>query len=230
MKPLNTPPVVRQINPEVQLDTHVAPQSFSDKAAFAFVKMLRFFADRFFSRRYGHRAVVLETVAAVPGMVGGLWQHLTALRKMCDDEGWIRTLLDEAENERMHLMTFIEIAQPNWFERALIVTVQMVFYNFYFFLYLFAPRTAHRVVAYFEEEAVYSYTQYLAEVDAGRHENVPAPQIAIDYWQLRANARLRDVIIAVRADEAEHRDVNHFFVQELDSRKAHMPLEGQTAR
>jgi ubiquinol oxidase len=126
-------------------------------------------------------------------------------------------------------MTFIEIAQPNWFERALIVAVQLVFYNFYFFLYLLAPRTAHRVVAYFEEEAVFSYTQYLAEVDAGRHENVPAPQIAIDYWQLPQNARLREVILAVRADEAEHRDVNHFFVHELDSRKAHKPLAGQTA-
>jgi ubiquinol oxidase len=229
MKPFDTKPLVRQVNQNVDLDMHVAPQGASDRVAFTFVKMLRFFADRFFSRRYGHRAVVLETVAAVPGMVGGLWQHLTALRKMRDDEGWIRTLLDEAENERMHLMTFIEIAQPNWFERALIVGVQMVFYNFYFFLYLFAPRTAHRVVAYFEEEAVYSYTQYLAEVDAGRHENLPAPQIAIDYWQLPANARLRDVIIAVRADEAEHRDVNHFFVSELDSRKAHKPLEGQTA-
>ncbi|MGY6552250.1 MAG: alternative oxidase [Erythrobacter sp.] len=229
MKPFDTQPMVRQVNLDVDLDVHVAPQGVSDKVAFAFVKMLRFFADKFFSRRYGHRAVVLETVAAVPGMVGGLWQHLTALRKMRDDEGWIRTLLDEAENERMHLMTFIEIAQPNWFERFLIVAVQMIFYNFYFFLYLFAPRTAHRVVAYFEEEAVYSYTQYLAEVDAGKLENVPAPKIAIDYWQLPRDARLRDVIIAVRADEAEHRDVNHFFVSEMDNRKAHKPLEGQTA-
>jgi ubiquinol oxidase len=95
-----------------------------------------------------------------------------------------------------------------------------VFYNFYFFLYLLAPRTAHRVVAYFEEEAVFSYTQYLAEVDAGRHENIPAPQIAIDYWQLPEGSRLRDVIIAVRADEAEHRDVNHYFVAAMDGRKA----------
>ncbi len=218
MKPFDTRPLVRQVNLKVALDTHIVPQSASDKVAFAFVKLLRFFADKFFAKRYGHRAVVLETVAAVPGMVGGLWQHLTALRKMRDDEGWIRTLLDEAENERMHLMTFIEIAQPNWFERALIVAVQLIFYNFYFFLYLLAPRTAHRVVAYFEEEAVFSYTQYLAEVDAGRHANVPAPQIAIDYWQLPQDARLRDVILAVRADEAEHRDVNHFFVRELDRR------------
>ena len=94
-----------------------------------------------------------------------------------------------------------------------------IFYNAYFFLYLFAPRTAHRVVGYFEEEAVISYTQYLAEIDAGRHENVPAPKIAIDYWNLPTNATLRDVIIAVRADEMEHRDVNHGFVDILDQKR-----------
>ncbi|MEP3421812.1 MAG: alternative oxidase [Erythrobacter sp.] len=212
--------IVRQVNLDADIDVHIAPQSISDKVAFAFVKMLRFFADLFFARRYGHRAVVLETVAAVPGMVGGLWQHLRALRMMRDDEGWIRTLLEEAENERMHLMTFVEIAQPNWFERGLIIAVQMIFYNFYFFLYLFAPRTAHRVVGYFEEEAVISYTSYLEQVDAGAHENVAAPQIAIDYWQLPADARLRDVIIAVRSDEAEHRDVNHDFVAKIDERRS----------
>ena len=229
MQHFDSRPMVRQVNAEAVIDSHVQPQRASDKVAYAFVKALRFVADTFFAKRYGHRAVVLETVAAVPGMVGGLWQHLTALRTMRDDEGWIRTLLDEAENERMHLMTFIEIAQPNWFERFLIAATQMVFYNFYFFLYLFAPRTAHRVVGYFEEEAVVSYTAYLAEVDAGRHENVPAPQIAIDYWQLPANARLRDVIIAVRADEAEHRDVNHGFVDILDARKAGAALEDADA-
>ncbi|MEM9311330.1 MAG: alternative oxidase [Pseudomonadota bacterium] len=229
MKHIDTRPLVRQVNVDAIIDRHVEPQNASDKVAFAFVKALRFVADTFFAKRYGHRAVVLETVAAVPGMVGGLWQHLTALRTMRDDEGWIRTLLDEAENERMHLMTFIEIAQPNGFERALIAITQMVFYNFYFFLYLLAPRTAHRVVGYFEEEAVISYTGYLAEVDAGRHENVPAPQIAIDYWQLPANARLRDVIIAVRADEAEHRDVNHGFVDVLDARKADEAIKDASA-
>ncbi|MEM7702198.1 MAG: alternative oxidase [Pseudomonadota bacterium] len=221
MKHVSPLPLVRQVNFDAVIDSHVAPETTSDKIAYGFCKALRFVADTFFAKRYGHRAVVLETVAAVPGMVGGLWQHLTALRTMRDDEGWIRTLLDEAENERMHLMTFIEIAQPNWFERALIAITQMVFYNFYFWLYLFAPRTAHRVVGYFEEEAVISYTSYLAEVDAGRHENVSAPQIAIDYWQLPQDARLRDVIIAVRADEAEHRDVNHSFVDVMDARRGH---------
>lgn len=232
-------PLSRHVDLDRPIDTHVKPKTLSDKISFAFVKALRFVADKFFARRYGHRAVVLETVAAVPGMVGGLLQHLRSLRRMRDDEGWIRTLLDEAENERMHLMTFIEIAQPNWFERFLIMATQFVFYNCYFFLYLFAPRTAHRVVAYFEEEAVISYTAYLKEVDEGRHENVPAPRLAIDYWNLGEDARLRDVIIAVRADEAEHRDVNHHFVDQLDARKhkktvterqADKPVDAQKAR
>ena len=71
------------------------------------------------------------------------------------------------------------------------------------------------MVGYFEEEAVYSYTEYLAGVDSGLYENVPAPQIAIDYWGLAPDAKLRDVIIVVRADEAGHRDVNHDFSDQL---------------
>ena len=197
------------------LEQYSEPRDFRDRVAFAFVKFLRFFADVFFARRYGHRAVVLETVAAVPGMVGGALQHLRALRRMESDRGWIRILLEEAENERMHLMTFIHIAQPSSFERLLVLIAQGVFYNCFFLLYLFSPKTAHRVVGYFEEEAVYSYTEYLAGVDDGTYENIPAPEIAIEYWKLGADARLRDVIIAVRADEAHHRDVNHEFANEL---------------
>lgn len=148
-------------------------------------------------------------------MVGGTLQHLRALRRIESDHGWIRTLLDEAENERMHLMTFIEIAQPSRLERLLIVLVQGVFYNFFFLLYLVSSRTAHRVVGYLEEEAVYSYTEYLTAVDNGTYANVPAPKIAIDYWNLPADSRLRDIIVVVRADEADHRDVNHRFADEL---------------
>ncbi len=197
------------------LATHHQPQSFGDRVALRTVKTMRVFADAFFSKRYGHRAVVLETVAAVPGMVGGLLQHLKALRHIRDDNGWIRELLDEAENERMHLMTFIQIAQPTRLERALIMGGQAVFYNLYFWLYLFAPRIAHRIVGYLEEEAVVSYTQYLAEIDAGRVDNVPAPQLALDYWKLAPDARLRDVVAVIRADEAGHRDRNHQMADEL---------------
>ena len=199
----------------IELSRHHQPQGLSDRLALAFVKVLRFVADTFFAKRYGHRAVVLETVAAVPGMVGGALQHLRSLRRMEDDHGWIRTLLDEAENERMHLMTFVHIAKPSQLERILIVLTQGAFYNAFFVLYLISPRTAHRVVGYFEEEAVVSYTHYLEEIDAGKHENVPAPQVAIDYWKLAPDARLRDVVLVIRNDEAGHRDVNHGFADDL---------------
>ncbi len=200
---------------KTDLNLHHQPIDFSDKIALSFTKFMRFFADTFFSGRYGHRAVVLETVAAVPGMVAGALIHLKSLRRMESDEGWIRKLLDEAENERMHLMTFIEIAKPSKFERILIVIAQGIFYNFFFLLYLITPKTAHRIVGYFEEEAVFSYTEYLAGVDSGKYENVPAPQLAIDYWHLKPDATLRDVIVVVRADEAGHRDVNHDFANQL---------------
>jgi ubiquinol oxidase len=197
------------------LTTRHRPRTFSDRVAFSFTRILRFLADTFFAKRYGHRAVVLETIAAVPGMVGATLQHLKSLRHMRGDGGWIHTLLEEAENERMHLMTFVEIAKPTLLERWLILFAQGVFYNSFFLLYLVSSRTAHRVVGYFEEEAIVSYTEYLAEIESGRTENVAAPQIAIDYWKLKPDARLKDVVIAVRADEAGHRDVNHGFADKL---------------
>ena len=182
------------------------------------MRFLRFFADAFFSARYGHRAVILETVAGVPGMVGGMLQHLRSLRRCKNDEGWIKILLEEAENERMHLMVFIEIAQPNRFERFLIIMAQLIFFLLYLIVYLISPKTAHRFVGYLEEEAVISYTKYLQEIDAQKIENVPAPAIAIEYWNLPADARLREVIIAVREDEAKHRDVNHDFAVKMDKK------------
>jgi len=192
------------------------PADASDRIAYALTMSFRWFADTFFAKRYGHRAVVLETVAGVPGMVAGMWQHLRSLRNMQpDDRGWIKTLLDEAENERMHLMIFIEIAKPNWFERLIVLAAQFVFWHFYFILYVFFPTTAHRMVGYFEDQAVISYTHYLEEIDAGRTKNIPAPKIARDYYNLLDDATLRDVVIAVRADEQGHADVNHGMADKL---------------
>jgi len=201
--------------PLVDLGVHHKARGLSDRVALGFTKTLRFCADTFFAKRYGHRAVVLETVAAVPGMVGATVNHLRCLRRMCGDRGWIRTLMEEAENERMHLMTFIEVAKPTLFERLVILGVQWVFYLAFFALYLVSARTAHRIVGYFEEEAVISYTLYLKELDEGRSPNLPAPTVAKRYWKLPDNATLRDVVLVIRADEAHHRDVNHGFADEI---------------
>jgi ubiquinol oxidase len=197
------------------LERHYVPQDFRDRFAFASARFMQFFSDTFFARRYGHRAVVLETIAAVPGMVGGVLHHLRSLRRLEGDRGMIRILLDEAENERMHLMTFMHIAQPSRLERLLILLAQGGFFNLYFLLYMISRKTAHRLVGYLEEAAVHSYTEYLAEVENGACADVLAPGIAIDYWKLPPDARLHDVIIAVRADEARHRDVNHELVDAM---------------
>ncbi|MDC3097952.1 alternative oxidase [Candidatus Pelagibacter sp.] len=201
------------------LNRHHKPHDLSDKIAFAFTKFLRLLADTFFKKKYGHRAVVLETVAAVPGMVAGMLLHLKSLRKMQDDKGWIKILLDEAANERMHLMTFIKIAKPTFVERLIIMVAQFIFILMYLLIYLISQKTAHRIVGYFEEEAVISYTEYLNEIEEGKIENIKAPEIAINYWNLPLNSRLKDVVKVIRDDEAGHRDVNHSFADILNTKK-----------
>ena len=181
-----------------------------DKFAKSMTMFFRFIADTFFAKRYGHRAVVLETIAGVPGMVAGVWLHAKSLRKM--NTGWgpkIREMMEEAENERMHLMIFIDIAQPTWLERWIVLLAQFVFIIFYTLLYIFFPKTAHRMIHYFEEEAVVSYTNYLHMISSGQTEDVPAPQIAIEYYGLQGDARLSDVIVKVREDEKHHAKVNY---------------------
>ncbi|KAI9593717.1 alternative oxidase-domain-containing protein [Syncephalis fuscata] len=212
LEPLSTEQLEKM---DIGLTQHRAPSSVSDWVALKTVKTMRIFADTFFRKRYLHRAVTLETVAAVPGMVAGMHRHLTSLRRMRHDGGWIGHLLAEAENERMHLLTWMKVAQPTLLERGLVVTIQGAFFATYFTIYLLAPKTAHRIVGYLEEEAVVSYTQMLAQIDNGQIPNGPAPQIAIDYWNLPKNATLRDVTLAIRADEAMHRDANHDFADRL---------------
>ena len=197
------------LNSNQRTQVHLHPECFSDSAALFITRSLRFFADTFFKKRYGHRAVVLETIAAVPGMVGGMLAHFKSLRKMIDDGDFIKELLEEADNERMHLMTFIAIAKPSTFERFIIMAGQFIFGAFYTILYIFFKRTAHRMVGYFEEEAVFSYTEYLREIDSGKIPNTPAPEVAINYWGLDKSATLREVIEVIRDDEAGHRDRNH---------------------
>ena len=182
----------------------------SDRFAYGMTKFFRFIADTFFAKRYGHRAVVLETVAGVPGMVAGMLLHMKSLRKMKTGYGPdIREMLAESENERMHLMFFIEIAKPNWFERLLVLIAQGVFFVFYLTLYIISNRTAHRMIAYFEEEAVRSYTEYLTVIESGYVKDMPAPKLAIDYYNLNDNAKLSDMIVKVREDEQHHSEVNH---------------------
>lgn len=142
---------------------------------------------------------------------------------MREDHGWIVTLLDEAENERMHLMTFVELVKPTPLERALVIVAQVLFYVWYALIYALSSRVAHRIVGYLEEEAVFSYTLYLEKIDNGGIEDVPAPTVAINYWDLPQDARLRDVIVAIRNDEMRHQEVNHCMADKLGNRPCRAP-------
>lgn len=178
-------------------------------------KQHRFAGTRFemTENKWLTRIIFLESVAGVPGMVAAFLRHLHSLRLMKRDKAWIETLLDEAYNERMHLLTFIKIGQPSLFMKFFIYVGQGVFCNMFFFLYLLSPRYCHRFVGYLEEEAVSTYT-YLVDQLTAKHlpkfDHISVPEIAQDYWpELNDKSTFLDLVLRVRADESKHREVNH---------------------
>nr|CAG4710351.1 unnamed protein product [Naegleria fowleri] len=173
------------------------------------MKFLRVFVHAFFGDRYLHHSVVLETVASVPGMVAACLRHFSSLRNMRRDHGNIGVLLEEAENERMHLLTWMSLTRPTLTERLLVMGAQIGFTSFYTLAYVIHPRFCHRLVGYLEEEAVNAYTEFLEAIDKGQIPNTPAPEIALKYWNLPPGSTMRDVVLVVRADECMHRDYNH---------------------
>ncbi|KAL8753914.1 MAG: hypothetical protein Q9199_004715 [Rusavskia elegans] len=164
-------------------------------------------------RKWLVRFLFLESVAGVPGMVAASVRHLHSLRRLKRDNGWIETLLEEAYNERMHLLTFMKMAEPGGFMKFMILGAQGVFYNGFFLSYLLSPRICHRFVGYLEEEAVVTYTRAIADIDAGKlpkWNQLEAPLIAVRYWNMPEGYRtMRDLLLYIRADEAKHREVNH---------------------
>ena len=202
--------------------THRPPTGIRDRLAHLFVKSARFSTDlltrydpdKMDERQWLNRCIFLETVAGIPGMVGGMARHMRSLRTLERDHGWIHHLMQEAENERMHLFFFLRMRNPGILFRLLIAAAQGVFFNAYFLMYLLTPSTCHRFVGYLEEEAVHTYTVLLSQIDKGQLEtwvDMPAHPEAREYYSLSDKAVFRDVILAIRADEACHREVNHHF-------------------
>lgn len=203
-------------------ETHRAPLGWSDGLAKRSIRWIRYFFDtvtgyhpeRMTEDKWIARCIFLETVAGVPGMVGGMGRHLRSLRFLEKDRGRIHHLLEEADNERFHLFTFLNFKRPGILFRAYIILAQSAFFSSFMLGYLVSPRFCHRFVGYLEEEAVHTYTEMLRHIDSGclRHWNeTRASDEAVRYYSLPADSTFRDVILAIRADEACHREVNHFF-------------------
>lgn len=206
---------------ESQRSGHHRPSDFTEWAALTCVRTLRRTYDICTGYTMGRqhekamltRVMFLETVAGVPGMVGAMNRHLKSLRRMERDFGWIHTLLEEAENERMHLMTALLLKKPNVFLRMNIAAAQGMFFAWYAVMYAMSPRFCHRFVGYLEEEAFKTYTTIVEKIDAGKLPGFTktAPVGARQYWNMNDEATLRDVFLAIRADENHHREVNHTF-------------------
>lgn len=129
----------------IEVPTHYPPQDFVDSAAWQFMRFMRVLVHAFFREKYDHHAVCLETVAAVPGIVAAFHRHLRSLRRMQRDSSFINPLLEEAENERMHLLIWMQVTHPTRLERGIVIVAQGVYLSFYSLLYLVAPRAAHRL-------------------------------------------------------------------------------------
>lgn len=199
--------------------THLLPGGYKDKISYYFVIALRKSFDLLTRYKKGHneyqwcrRIIFLETVAGVPGMVGAMVRHLHSLRKMKRDNGWIHTLLEEAENERMHLLISLQlINKPSILTRVSVIGAQFTFLLFYTLFYIISPKYSHRFVGYLEEEAVSTYTHLIEEIDKGLLPGFEkeAPKFASAYYGLPEDATIRDLFLAMRRDESYHRDVNH---------------------
>ena len=71
------------------------------------------------------RLIVLESFAGVPGFVAAGMRHFRSLRVLERDYGWIHTLLEEAENERMHLLVCLKMFDAGPITRLMCVGAQV---------------------------------------------------------------------------------------------------------
>ena len=96
------------------------------------------------------RLIVLESIAGVPGFVAAGFRHFQSLRLLRRDYGWIPTLLEEAENERMHLLVCLNMFQASMVTRTMVIAAQLVMTPFLMGLYTVYPKSLHRFVGYLE--------------------------------------------------------------------------------
>jgi hypothetical protein len=204
--------------------THREPTNLMDKIAYNSVKAVRFLFDtatgwnnnNITTEKILNRTIFLETIAAVPGMVAAITRHFKSLRRMERDGGLMHLFLEEANNERMHLLSFIKLKDPGMAFRAAVIFSQFGFGSTFFLSYAVSPKFCHRFVGYIEEEACTTYTKIIKTIEEApegselaQWKTEVAPNIARGYWQLGERGTVLDLMYAVRADEAEHRDVNH---------------------
>ena len=203
------------------------PKTVSDKLAFYFMKTLYHSFNFITGYREKNpspqslewRLIILESFAGVPGFIAAGFRHFHSLRNLKRDHGAIFTFLEEAENERMHLLVCLKMFQASFLTKILVIMAQITMTPILMIAYIIHPRLLHRFVAYLEETAVHTYANILDHMETKgtllhkEWKNLPAPDIAKSYWNLDNNAQWEDCLRHMLADEAHHRNVNHTFAE-----------------
>jgi ubiquinol oxidase len=205
------------------------PADVRDRLALASARAVHRAADAWFGPRMTHRTLVLEALAGVPPSVLAIVRHLRSMRRMRFDL-LVPQAVSQASHEQAHLMVFASLVRPTTLERVLLWLGQTIGVIVFTTLALCDERVAHRLAAYFEEEALESYDEYLAALSDGR---VPSPRIppwAARRWQLPPSADLRALVPAIQRDEAEHRDEHHAAADALARRTRTRRPEGSKRR
>ena len=168
-------------------------------------------------RACAYRLIILESIAGVPGMVAAVLRHFTSLRTLRRDHGWIHTLLEEAQNERMHLLVCLKMFDAGIATRIVVTLAQYVMVTVLTATYIIKPKLLHRFVGYLEETACDTYADLVLHTRREGSKlnrawkDVPASDLARQYWNLPKAAKWVDVLEQLLADESHHRDVNHTF-------------------
>ncbi|CAD7941971.1 unnamed protein product [Amoebophrya sp. A120] len=202
------------------------PKTWADKFMYHLVKTVLYRGFNFVTgfdykdptpRSCAYRLIILESIAGVPGMVAGVLRHFHSLRTLRRDHGWIHTLIEEAQNERMHLLVCMKMFDAGILTRTACALGQIGIVTFLTATYMVHPKALHRFVGYLEETAVLTYTDLvrLTRTPGTKlhkaWDGLPAPPLAKAYWNLRDDAEWVHVLENLLADETHHRDVNHCF-------------------
>lgn len=200
------------------------PKGFSANYAYFSVWLLKRIFDFFTKKpqtvmtedKYITRLIMLNSISAVPGFMGGMCKHLKSLRTLRKDYGWINYLISESDNERMHLFMFLHLRKPSFMTKAAIFGAQFIFSDLFFLSYLLSARYCHKFMEYFQNQAVLTYTECLEAIDNGSlssWKTQPAPKEAVEYYELPSTASMRDMILAIRADAAISREINKYYTE-----------------
>tara|TARA_B110001452_G_scaffold229902_1_gene206015 strand:+ start:596 stop:1555 length:960 start_codon:yes stop_codon:yes gene_type:complete len=163
------------------------------------------------------RLIVLESFAGVPGFVAAGMRHFRSLRVLERDYGWIHTLLEEAENERMQLLVCLKMFNAGPVTRLMCVGAQVAMTPFLMATYIIKPKAMHRFVGYLEQTTCSTYHNIITHIETpgtqlhAEWSELDAPELAKGYWKLEDDAKWVDALRCIYADESHHRDVNHTF-------------------